>query len=319
MFSKTKIFTSTGNSSGTDKNMKERTPAGRLGSLLTEADAVVIGAGAGLSASAGMIYTGERFEKYFADFRRKYGFRDMYSGGFYPYDTLEEYWAYWSRYIWINRYMDPPEPVYENLYRLVKDKDYFVLTTNVDHCFQKAGFDKRRLFYTQGDYGLFQCSRPCHQATYDNGETVRRMVLAQGYVTGADGDLRLPEGKRPEMAIPSELIPRCPKCGAPMSMNLRADETFVQDAGWHQAAGRYERFVREHEGKRILFLELGVGMNTPGIIKYPFWQMTYQNPKAIYACVNNGEMYAPKEIADRSVCIDGDIGEVLKELDGNQA
>ena len=159
MFSKTKIFTSTGNSSGTDKNMKERTPVGRLGSVFAEADAVVIGAGAGLSASAGMVYTGERFEKYFADFRRKYGFRDMYSGGFYPYDMLEEYWAYWSRYIWINRYMDPPEPVYENLYRLVKDKDYFVLTTNVDHCFQKAGFDKRRLFYTQGDYGLFQCSR----------------------------------------------------------------------------------------------------------------------------------------------------------------
>lgn len=314
MFSKTKIFASTGNSSGTDKNTKERTPAGRLRNLLTGADAVVIGAGAGLSASAGMIYTGERFEKYFADFRGKYGFRDMYSGGFYPYDTLEEYWAYWSRYIWINRYMDPPEPVYENLYRLVKDKDYFVLTTNVDHCFQKAGFDKRRLFYTQGDYGLFQCSRPCHQATYDNGETVRRMVLAQGYVTGADGDLSLPEGRRPEMMIPSELIPRCPECGAPMSMNLRADDTFVQDAGWRQAAGRYERFLREHEGKRILFLELGVGMNTPGIIKYPFWQMTYRNPKAVYACINYREAYAPEEIAGRSVCIDGDIGNVLGQM-----
>ena len=314
MFSKTKIFTSTGNSSGTDKNTKERTPAGRLLNLLTGADAVVIGAGAGLSTSAGMIYTGERFEKYFADFRGKYGFRDMYSGGFYPYDTLEEYWAYWSRYIWINRYMDPPEPVYENLYRLVKDKDYFVLTTNVDHCFQKAGFDKRRLFYTQGDYGLFQCSRPCHQATYDNGETVRRMVLAQGYVTGADGDLSLPEGRRPEMMIPSELIPRCPECGAPMSMNLRADDTFVQDAGWRQAAGRYERFLREHEGKRILFLELGVGMNTPGIIKYPFWQMTYRNPKAVYACINYREAYALEEIAGRSVCIDGDIGNVLGQM-----
>ena len=314
MFSKTKIFASTGNSSGTDKNTKERTPAGRLRNLLTGADAVVIGAGAGLSTSAGMIYTGERFEKYFADFRGKYGFRDMYSGGFYPYDTLEEYWAYWSRYIWINRYMDPPGPVYEKLYRLVKDKDYFVLTTNVDHCFQKAGFDKRRLFYTQGDYGLFQCSRPCHQATYDNGETVRRMVLAQGYVTGADGDLSLPEGRRPEMMIPSELIPRCPECGAPMSMNLRADDTFVQDAGWRQAAGRYERFLREHEGKRILFLELGVGMNTPGIIKYPFWQMTYRNPGAVYACINYGEAYAPEEIAGRSVCIDGDIGNVLGQV-----
>lgn len=210
--------------------------------------------------------------------------------------------------------MDPPESVYENLYGLVKDKDYFVLTTNVDHCFQKAGFDKRRLFYTQGDYGLFQCSRPCHQETYENGDTVRRMVLAQGYVAGADGDLRLPKGRRPEMTIPSELIPRCPKCGAPVSMNLRADDTFVQDAGWHQAAGRYERFLREHEDKRILFLELGVGMNTPGIIKYPFWQMTYRNPKAVYACINYGEAYAPEEIAGRSVCIDGDIGNVLGQM-----
>ena len=227
MFSKTKIFTSTGNSSGTDKNMKERTPAGRLGSVLAEADAVVIGAGAGLSASAGMIYTGERFEKYFADFRGKYGFRDMYSGGFYPYGTLEEYWAYWSRYIWINRYMDPPESVYENLYGLVKDKDYFVLTTNVDHCFQKAGFDKDRLFYTQGDYGLWQCSKACHHKTYDNEKAIKKMIEIQK-----------------NMRIPNEFIPHCPVCGALMSMNLRIDNTFVEDEGWHQAAERYERFIQ---------------------------------------------------------------------------
>ena len=152
----------------------------RLGNVLEEADAVIIGAGAGLSTSAGFVYDGERFQKYFGDFKEKYGFRDMYSGGFYPYDTLEEHWAYWSRYIWINRYADAPKPVYDELLALVKDKDYFVLTTNVDHCFQKAGFDKERLFYTQGDYGLFQCSVPCHKKTYDNEEIIRKMIEAQG-------------------------------------------------------------------------------------------------------------------------------------------
>ena len=147
----------------------------RLRQALTDADAVVIGAGAGLSTSAGFTYSGDRFEKYFSDFYARYGFSDMYSGGFYPYKTSEEFWAYWSRYIYINRYMDAPKPVYQNLLDLVKDKDYFVLTTNVDHCFQKAGFDKKRLFYTQGDYGLFQCSGPCCQETYDNEAIVQQM------------------------------------------------------------------------------------------------------------------------------------------------
>ena len=161
----------------------------RLGNVLAEADTIVIGAGAGLSTSAGFVYDGERFEKYFSDFKTKYGFRDMYSGGFWPYDTLEEHWAYWSRYIWINRYMDAPEPVYDELLDLVKDKDYFVLTTNVDHCFQKAGFDRERLFYTQGDYGLFQCSEPCCQKTWDNKEVIRQMVERQK-------DMRVPSELR---------------------------------------------------------------------------------------------------------------------------
>ena len=269
----------------------------RLRQELDRADAVVIGAGAGLSASAGFTYSGERFEKYFGDFIEKYGFRDMYSGGFYPFETLEEHWAYWSRYIYINRYLDAPKPVYSILLKLVQDRDYFVLTTNVDHCFQKAGFDKHRLFYTQGDYGLWQCSRPCHSKTYDNEEAVRAMLAQQN-----------------SMKIPGELVPHCPVCGAPMSMNLRADGSFVEDSGWHKAARRYEEFLRRHEEMRVLFLELGVGGNTPGIIKYPFWRMTYQNPRAVYACVNLGEAWAPKEIAERSVCIDGDIGETLECL-----
>ena len=286
----------------------------RLREALANADAVVIGAGAGLSASAGFVYTGERFERYFHDFAEKYPFRDMYSGGFHPYDTPEEHWAYWSRYIYINRYMDAPKPVYHKLYDLVKDKDYFVLTTNVDHCFQRAGFDKHRLFYTQGDYGLFQCSRPCHQNTYDNETVIREMVEAQGYVMDTDGTLILPEGTSPEMRVPSDLVPHCPKCKEPMTMNLRADHTFVEDEGWHLASERYAEFLRRHRNMKVLFLEAGVGFNTPGIVKYSFWQMTAANPKATYACVNSGEANAPTEIKDRSICINADIGKVLEQL-----
>ena len=254
------------------------------------ADAIVIGAGAGLSASAGFTYTGKRFEDNFQDFIRKYGFRDMYSGGFYPFDTLEEHWAYWSRYIYINRYQDVPKDTYTDLLKLVQRKDYFVLTTNVDHCFQKAGFDKHRLFYTQGDYGLWQCSKPCHRKTYDNEAVVKKMTVQQKH-----------------MRVPSELIPRCPVCGAPMSMNLRADDTFVEDEGWYKAAERYQEFIRSHEGLHMVYLELGVGGNTPGIIKYPFWKMTYENPKAVYVCMNLSEAYCPAEIKKQSICMEGDI------------
>ena len=273
----------------------------KLKTALDQADAVIIGAGAGLSTSAGFPYDGERFHKYFADFEAKYGFHDMYSGGFYPYATPEEHWAYWSRYILINRYMDAPKPVYEELFRLVKDRDYFVITTNVDHCFQKAGFDKKRLFYTQGDYGLFQCSEPCCQETWDNETVIKQMVAEQK-----------------NMKIPSALVPRCPHCGKPLTMNLRSDDRFVEDKGWHRAAERYANFLRTREGQTVLFLELGVGYNTPVIIKYPFWQMTAKNPRATYACVNRGEVFCPDEIADRSVCINEDIGYVINTIATNK-
>lgn len=279
----------------------------QLKEIISEAETIVIGAGSGLSTSAGFTYSGERFEKYFSDFAVKYGFQDMYSGGFAPFASLEERWAYWSRYIMINRYMDPPKPVYNNLLSLVGNKDYFVLTTNVDHCFQKAGFDKKRLFYTQGDYGLFQCSEPCHQKTYDNENQIRAMWEF-----------------RSEMKIPSELVPHCPVCGKPMSMNLRADDTFVTDEGWSKAANRYETFLQtrniisrpaQQDGAgNLLFLELGVGRNTPGIIKYPFWQMTAKNPNARYVCINFGEAFAPYEIEKQSIRIDDDIGAVLQEV-----
>ena len=267
----------------------------RLQTALQECDAVVIGAGSGLSTAAGFTYTGERFEKYFSDFAAKYGIRDMYSGGFYPFPTKEELWAYWSRYIYINRYMDATKPVYDDLLKLVDDKDYFVITTNVDHCFQKAGFDKKRLFYTQGDYGLFQCSEPCCQETFDNEAVIREMVARQE-----------------NMKIPTELLPVCPHCGKPMTMNLRCDDTFVEDEGWHRAAERYENFLRTRAGQKILFLELGVGYNTPVIIKYPFWQMTAKNPSAIYACINQEQAVCPQEIEHRSICMDADLGQVLQ-------
>lgn len=288
MFLSRKIMTSTREYSDNIRRLKE---------LLYNAEAVIIGAGAGLSTSAGFTYTGRRFEDNFSDFIKKYDFCDMYSGGFYPFESLEEYWAYWSRYVFINRYSDGDNGTYEKLFELVKGKDYFVLTTNVDHQFQKAGFDKHRLFYTQGDYGLFQCGEPCHNATYDDEKIIRDMVKQQA-----------------NMKIPTELIPYCPICGKPMTMNLRADNTFVQDDGWYCASERYSDFLRRHKDFKVLFLELGVGMNTPGIIKCPFWRMTAENPKAVYACVNLGEAYVPGEIMERSVCINDDIGKILKQL-----
>lgn len=269
----------------------------RLKQELETADAILIGAGAGMSTSAGLTYSGDRFEKNFSDFAQKYGIRDIYSGGFYPFETQEEYWAWWSRHIYYNRYDIAPGKPYTDLLELVKGKEYFVLTTNVDHQFQLAGFDKQRLFYTQGDYGLWQCSVPCHKATYDNEDQVRKMIAHQK-----------------DMRIPSELIPRCPKCGAPMTMNLRSDETFVQDEGWYTAANRYEEFLQKHDRKHILLLELGVGGNTPGIIKYPFWRITAQNPKAVYACINLGHAFVPRQIEKQSIAIDGDIGDVLSRV-----
>lgn len=281
---------------------------------MKEAETIVIGAGAGLSTSAGFTYTGDRFTNYFYDFISKYGFQDMYSGGFYPFASLEEYWAYWSRYIYINRYMNPTKPVYVDLLNLVKEKDYFVITTNVDHCFQKAGFDKKRLFYTQGDYGLFQCSEPCHNKTYDNEETIQKMLVAQGFEIGEEGELILPENKILKMVVPSELIPYCPKCGKPMTMNLRADDTFVQDDGWYQASERYTTFLDRHEDTKTVFLELGVGYNTPIIIKYPFWNMTYKRKNAKYINLNKGDVRVPEEIRKKSICMDDDIGNILKEV-----
>lgn len=288
MFSRTRTMTYT--ESYSDKITRLRT-------VISESDAVLIGAGAGLSTAAGLTYSGERFYKYFSDFAAEFRIRDMYSGGFYPFPDLETYWGWWSRHIWYNRYAADTNDTYSALLKLVQDKDYFVITTNVDHQFQLSGFDKNRLFYTQGDYGLFQCSKGCHQKTYDNRFQIEQMMERQ-------------QG----LKIPTELIPHCPVCGTPMTVNLRCDDTFVQDEGWYAASKRYDDFIRRHSNMRILYLELGVGGNTPIIIKYPFWKMTANNPQAMYACINLGESMCPREIEEKSICIDGDIRDVLEAL-----
>ena len=286
----------------------------RLKTELKTADAIVIGAGAGLSTSAGFVYSGERFRYWFSDFAERFGIKDMYSGGFYPFPDEETYWAWWSRHIYCNRYAKAPKPVYENLLQLMADKDYFVITTNVDHMFQRAGFDKKRLFYTQGDYGLFQNQRPTVQKTWDNEAWVMQAMAAQGFVKNTDGSFVMPEDRKVAMRIPTALIPRSPEDGRKVMPNLRSDDSFVEDEGWHRASAAYANYLRQHQGQHVLFLEIGVGSNTPVIIKYPFWQMTNDNPKAVYCCLNYNEAYCPKQIEARSICIDGDTGTLLERL-----
>ena len=295
-------------------NLPREEAVRKLKSEIETADAIVIGAGSGLSTAAGFTYSGERFEKYFGDFARKYGIRDIYSGGFYPFPDAETRWAWWARHIYYNRYVEAPKSVYQDLLKLVQDKDYFVITTNVDHQFQAAGFDKKRLFYTQGDYGLFQSVNQRIRKTYDNEEWVMKAMEAQGFVRDSESVFQPPQDGALLMRIPSELIPKCPDDGSDMTMNLRSDDSFVEDEGWHRASAAYADFLRRHEDLHVLYLEIGIGMNTPVIIKYPFWQMTNDNPKAVYVCLNFKEAYCPKQIESQSICIDGDSGDVIEQL-----
>ena len=286
----------------------------RLRSEIKTAEAIIIGAGAGLSTAAGFTYSGERFDRYFFDFKERFGFTDMYSGGFYPFPDAETRWAFWARNIYVNRYMPPSKPVYNDLFNLVREYNYFVITTNVDHCFQRAGFNKMRLFYTQGDYGLFQSAGGNIKKTYDNEAWVKKAMAAQNFILDANGIFQVPDDRLISMRIPSELIPICPDDGGAVAMNLRSDDTFVEDAGWHAAADRYAAFIQANANKHVLFLEIGVGGNTPMIIKYPFWAMTADNPSAVYACLNYNEALCPELIQDRSICLDGDSGEIIKAL-----
>lgn len=269
----------------------------KLKEEIENSDYILIGAGVGLSSSAGFLYDGKRFEDNFKDYIKKYGFTDMYSAGFYNFPTLEEYWAYFSLYVYINRFDIEENETYLNLYNIVKDKNYFVITTNVDGRFIDSKFDKDKIFAVQGDFSLFQCSKPCRQETFYNEKYIREMIKY-----------------KKEMKIPTELIPKCPYCGRNMSMNLRADDTFVQDKNWHKQKSKYEEFLKISEKSKILFLELGVGFNTPSIIKYNFWRMTLNNKNSVYVSINLGECYCASDIEERSICIDSDIAEVLKKL-----
>lgn len=269
----------------------------KLKELINNCDALVIGAGAGLSTAAGFIYGGKYFLDNFKYMNDKYGYTDMYSAGFHNFLTEEEKWGYWSKFIYLNRYKYNAMPLYKELFDLVKDKNYFVLTTNVDHQFQLAGFDKKRLFYTQGDYGLFQCKKKCHNKTYDNKDIILEMIdnVKDGY-------------------IPKRLVPHCPVCNGYMETNLRKDNLFVEDKGWHEASDRYLDFINQNKDKKILFLELGVGYNTPVIIKYPFMKMTYEFNDAFYVTINQEEAYIPKEIKAKSISISDDIKKVIEEI-----
>ena len=269
----------------------------KLKEKIENSDYILIGAGAGLSTSAGFLYDGKRFEDNFKDYIKKYGFTDMYSAGFYNFPTLEEYWAYFSLYVYINRFDIEENETYLNLYNIVENKNYFVITTNVDGRFADSKFDKDKIFAVQGDFSLFQCSKPCRQETFYNEKYIREMIKY-----------------KKEMKIPTELVPKCPYCGRNMSMNLRADDTFVQDKNWHNQKSKYEEFLKISNNSKILFLELGVGFNTPSIIKYNFWRMTLNNKKSVYASINLGECYGASDIEERSICIDSDISEVLKKL-----
>lgn len=287
----------------------------RLREAIDSADAIVVGAGSGLSTSAGFTYSGPRFMRYFGDFFVAYGITDMYSGGFYPFPEPEIQWAWWSRHIYFNRYVDAPKPVYRDLLGLLEGREYFVITTNVDHQFQRAGIDKRRLFYTQGDYGLLQTKDGRNRRTYDNEGMVIRMMESQGFVRGGNGEFAIPEGGV-RMRVSTELIPRDETTGEPLVMNLRSDDSFSEDDGWVRASAAYSDFLRRHDGQKVLYMELGVGLNTPVIIKYPFWYRTWKSPKAAYACLNLGETFCPKDISDRSICIDGDLAETISALRG---
>ena len=272
-------------------------------SMLQNAEHILIGAGAGLSAAAGLTYSGKRFQENFPEFIEKYGLRDMYSAGFYPFPSEEERWGYWSKHSYVNRIEPPALPLYRSIYELVKDKDYFVLTTNVDHQFYKAGFDENRIFATQGDYGEIQCAKGCHVKVYDAIEMFHQMNQA-----------------RKNCKVPSYMVPKCPVCGGPMAMHLRCDQYFVEDESWHEAATRYGKYYSAAlKDKHTVLLELGVGFNTPTIIRFPFEKMMRENTKLNLIRLNKEEAVVPESFGKRAVGINADIAGVVEDVRRAQA
>ena len=267
---------------------------------IRNADCIIIGAGAGASTAAGISMGGERFTDNFGEFIEKYGghyMTDMYAAGFYPFPSEEAKWGYWSKVALLNRFDLPALPLYKELYDIVKNKEYFVLTTNVDCQFYKAGFDENRIFATQGDYGKIQCQRACHSKTYDAEELFHKMDAA-----------------RKDCLIPSELVPKCPVCGGNMAMNLRCDNYFVEDEEWHEAADRYGEFLEQIKDKKVVLLELGVGFNTPIIIRFPFEKMVRENPSYSLIRLNMDEAVVPESFGNRAIGIGGDMAKVITDI-----
>lgn len=268
--------------------------------LIKDADAIIIGAGAGASTAAGIEYGGKRFTDNFAEFIKKYGghyMTDMYSAGFYPFPTEEAKWGYWSKHALINCIDIPALPFYKELYEIVKDKDYFVLTTNVDHQFYKAGFADERIFATQGDYSEIQCERACHQKVYNAEELFKKM-----------------DASRKDCLIPTELVPHCPVCGGKMTMHLRCDNYFVEDEKWHESADRYADFLEQNKDKKVVLLELGVGFNTPVIIRFPFEKLVRERDKYSLIRLNMNEAVIPESFKKRAVGIGGDMAEAVNDI-----
>ena len=284
----------------------------KLISYISASKAIILGVGAGLSTSAGLNLSGERFKKYFFDFHKKYGIKDMYSGSFYPYSKKSEYWAFMSRNIYLNRFAPIPKTTYNILFEIFKDTNYFILTTNVDHIFQRVGFDKNRLYYMQGDMGLLQCKKPCHMKNYDNYNIIKEMLLDQGFTIDENGELLV--GKNIKTEINEKIIPKCPYCGGEMDFNLRIGNNFVQDNGWYKHQKLYTDFIDKYKNDDILYIELCVGYNTPSIIKYNFWNQVNNNKKAKFISINLEESDIPQNIKNRSLILTGDADEILRKI-----
>lgn len=268
--------------------------------LIKESEYILIGAGAGISTAAGLTYNGKRFTDNFSEFIKKYGtiyMKDMYTAGFYPFPTQEEKWGYWSKHSLLNRFLPPALPLYKQLYDIIKEKNYFVLTTNVDHQFYKSGFEAKRIFATQGDYGAIQCEKACHPKIYNAKKQFYAMDKA-----------------RQNCMIPSYMVPKCPVCGGNMTMHLRSDNYFVEDENWHNMASHYIDFLEKMHGKKGVLLELGVGFNTPAIIRFPFEKMTYENSNLSLIRLNLNEAMVPEILEDRVIGIGGDMSKTISDL-----
>ena len=278
-------------------NQTTTTEAEQLAALIQESDAIVVGIGAGMSAADGFLYIGERFEHAFPDFIEKYQLLDMLQASLYDFEDWEEYWAFQSRFVALNYLDQPLGASYVYLRELLAQKPHHIITTNADNAFAIAGYDSNNVFHIQGEYALWQCSNHCHQQTYRDDAKIRQMIAEQT-----------------NMRIPSELIPRCPKCNAPFEINKRNEEKgMVEDADFHAQAKRYHAFLDAHSKGKVLYLEIGVGHTTPQFIKHPFQQRVAENPDALFVTLNHKHYRIPLAIRPQTVQFTGHIAELIQQ------